>query len=143
SERKSGTRNAASTYSGILNSSSATNTTTRSVALMMALCMLSLTGIPLTGGFIGKWFVFRATLDAGLIPLAIIGVLTSVVSAFYYVRVIVNMYLRDGDAETPGATPAVNWAIYVAAAGTLIIGVFPFLVTNLSDLVTLAANIVR
>ena len=63
------------------------------LALMMAVFMLSLTGIPLTAGFIGKWFVFQAALDSGLTVLAIIGVLTSVVSAFYYVRIIVNMYL--------------------------------------------------
>jgi NADH-quinone oxidoreductase subunit N len=113
------------------------------LALMMAIFMLSLTGIPLTGGFIGKWFVFKATLDAGLVALAIIGVLTSVVSAFYYVRVIVNMYLRDGEAETPGESRMVNWAVYVAGAGTLIMGIFPFLVTGLSDLVTVAASVVR
>ncbi|NWG15578.1 MAG: NADH-quinone oxidoreductase subunit N [Chloroflexi bacterium] len=113
------------------------------LALMMAVFMLSLTGIPLTGGFIGKWFVFKATLDAGLVALAIIGVLTSVVSAFYYVRVIVNMYLRDGEAETPGETQMVNWAVYIAGAGTLIMGIFPFLVTGLSDLVTVAASVVR
>ncbi|MBI5666691.1 MAG: NADH-quinone oxidoreductase subunit N [Chloroflexi bacterium] len=111
------------------------------LALMMVIFMLSLTGIPLTSGFIGKWFVFKATLDAGLVVLAIIGVLTSVVSAFYYVRVIVNMYLREGDAEAPGATRAVNWAVYLAAAGTIILGVFPFIVTNLSSAVTVAANI--
>ena len=76
------------------------------LALMMAVFMLSLTGIPLTGGFIGKWVVFQATLDAGLVPLAVIGVLTSVVSAFYYIRVVVNMYLADGEGDpAAGATP--------------------------------------
>ena len=62
------------------------------MAFMMAVFMLSLTGIPLTAGFMGKWLVFQATLQAELVPLAIIGVLTSVISAFYYVRIIVNMY---------------------------------------------------
>ncbi len=113
------------------------------LALMMVIFMLSLTGIPLTSGFIGKWFVFKATLDAGLIPLAIIGVLTSVISAYYYVRVIVNMYLRDGEATAPGATRAVNWAVYLAAAGTLIMGIFPFIVTSLTDMVTVAASVIR
>jgi len=112
------------------------------LALMMAVFMLSLTGIPLTGGFIGKFFVFRATLEAGLVPLAIIGVLTSVVSAFYYIRVVVNMYLTDGAGDPAvGATARVNWATYIAFAGTLLIGVLPVLVTALSDRVVLSALI--
>lgn len=109
-------------------------------AAMMAFFMLSLTGIPLTGGFIGKWFVFQSTLNAGLIVLAVIGVLTSVVSAFYYIRVIVNMYLADGEGDPAlGATRTVNWATYIAFAGTLVLGVAPFLVTALTDRVVLAA----
>lgn len=114
------------------------------LALMMTVFMLSLTGIPLTSGFIGKWFVFSATMNAGLVPLAIIGVITSVVSAFYYVRVIVNMYLRDGEGDpAEGATPYVNWAIYAAFAGTLIMGILPFLATNLTDTIAIASTVVR
>lgn len=120
------------------------------LALMMAVFMLSLTGIPLTAGFVGKWFVFKATLDAGLIPLAIIGVLTSVVSAFYYVRVIVNMYLREGGRPdgtlgdpAAGATRYVHWAVYVAFAGTVLVGIIPTLATNLTNLVTLVATVVK
>jgi NADH-quinone oxidoreductase subunit N len=114
------------------------------LALMMSVFMLSLIGIPLTSGFIGKWFVFRATLDAGLVPLAIIGVVTTIISAFFYIRVIVNMYLREGEGDpAAGATQAVNWAIYVAFAGTVLMGIIPTLATSLSDMVTLAANIVR
>lgn len=113
------------------------------LAAAMTIFMLSLTGIPLTGGFIGKWFVFQATLEAGLVPLAIIGVLTSVVSAFYYVRVIVNMYLREPEgeaADAPSATTYVTWAVYAAFAGTVILGIFPALITNLTDTVVLAVS---
>lgn len=114
------------------------------LAFMMAVFMLSLTGIPLTAGFIGKWYVFRVTLEANLLPLAIIGVLTSVVSAFYYVRIIVNMYLREGDGDkAEGATEYVNWAIYVAFAGTVVMGILPFLVTNLTDTLTVVAAVVK
>ncbi len=114
------------------------------LAAMMAVFMLSLAGIPLTAGFIGKWFVFKAALDAGLIPVAIIGVLTSVVSAYYYVRIIINMYLRDGEGDpAEGATKFVNWAIYVAFAGTVLVGIFPFLATNLSDMIVVAANVLH
>jgi NADH-quinone oxidoreductase subunit N len=115
------------------------------LAFIMAVFMLSLVGIPLTSGFIGKWLVFQATIDAGLIPLAIIGVLTSVISAFYYVRVIVNMYLRDteGDVPVPGESPRLTWAIYLSFAGTVIIGILPALVTNLTQMVNLTATVIR
>ena len=110
------------------------------LAFIMAVFMLSLTGIPLTAGFIGKWVVFQAALEAGLYTLAIIGVLTSVISAFYYVRIIVNMYLEDGEGDpAAAATPTVQWAIYISFAGTILLGIVPTLVTALSDPVTLAA----
>ena len=110
------------------------------LALIMAFFMLSLTGIPLTAGFMGKWLVFMATIEAGLFWLAIIGVLTSVISAYYYVRIIVNMFLRDGAGDpAEGETQYLNWGIYVAFAGTLVLGVLPFLVVNLTDAVTIAA----
>ena len=109
------------------------------LALIMAVFMLSLTGIPLTSGFIGKWLVFQSTLEAGLYTLAIIGVLTSVISAFYYVRIIVNMYLEDGEGDpAEAATPYVQWAIYISFAGTVLLGFAPTLITALSDTVTLA-----
>jgi len=110
------------------------------MAAAMAIFMLSLTGIPLTGGFLGKWLIFGAAVQAGLIPLAIIGVLTSVISAFYYMRVVVNMYLRGGDTapETEGATPAVQWAVYASMGGVLITGIVVPLVTNLVNVVQFA-----
>lgn len=112
------------------------------LAMAMAIFMLSLTGIPLTAGFTGKWLVFRASLEAGLVPLAVIGVLTSVASAYYYVRVIVNMYLVDGDAPQPvGVTPYVNWTLYAALAGTLLLGIFPALVINLANASTFIASV--
>jgi len=115
------------------------------MAFIMTVFMLSLVGIPLTSGFIGKWLVFQATINAGLYWLAIVGVLTSVISAFYYVRVIVNMYLRDkdGDTLTPGETPRLTWAIYLSFAGTVIMGIFPSLVTDLSNMVNFTATVVR
>ncbi|MEL6306857.1 MAG: NADH-quinone oxidoreductase subunit N [Chloroflexota bacterium] len=94
------------------------------MAVGMAIFMFSLTGIPLTGGFFGKWLVFSAAVQADLILLAVVGVLTSVISAFYYMRVVVAMFLNDGDgSETPGATVPVTMAIYAAMAGTLITGI--------------------
>ena len=67
----------------------------------MTVCLLSLGGLPPTAGFIGKWYIFQAAVSAGYYWLAIIGVLTSVVSVFFYLRVVVMMYMaeRDGAAR--------------------------------------------
>jgi NADH-quinone oxidoreductase subunit N len=114
------------------------------LAAMMSVFLFSLAGIPLTAGFVGKWLVFQPTLQAGLVPLAIIGVLTSVVSAYYYARIIVNMFFHEGtEKEASGLTPYVNWAIYASFAGTLILGVLPVLMTNLANTVNLASLINR
>lgn len=110
------------------------------IAIAMAVFMLSLAGIPLTGGFIGKWLVFGAAVQANLIPLAVIGVLTSVISAFYYVRVIVQMFLRDDVAgsDAPGATQSVTVAIYASMAGVFVTGILVPLVTNLVNMIHFA-----
>ena len=110
------------------------------MAMAMTVFMLSLTGIPLTAGFVGKFMVFASAIQAGLFGLAVIGVLTSVVSAFYYVRVVVNMYLRDSSGELQPAleTRYVRWAINIAFAGTMIFGIFYPLATNLVSMVSIA-----
>jgi NADH-quinone oxidoreductase subunit N len=114
------------------------------LAVIMTIFMLSMTGIPLTAGFIGKWLVFQTTINAGLTLLAIVGVLTSVVSAFYYVRIIVNMFLREGEGDPAvGATPYLTWAVYLTFAGTLILGIIPSLMLNLSNGITLASALMR
>ncbi len=97
------------------------------LAAAMAIFMLSLTGIPPTGGFIGKFYIFKAAVDAGRYDLAIIGLLASVVSACYYLRIVVQMYVRDPGLDTGPAPlrPSEALAIFAAAAATLWIGVFP------------------
>lgn len=134
-EREDGSGTSLDDYVGLANSRPL-------FAFIMAVFMLSLTGVPLTAGFVGKWLVFGATMEAGLVWLAVIGVLTSVISAFYYVRVIVNMYLREGEGDAaPNATPYLTWAIYATFAGTLLVGIIPTLVTNLTQMVTVVANV--
>jgi NADH-quinone oxidoreductase subunit N len=97
------------------------------LAAFMAVFMLSLTGIPPTAGFMGKFYVFRSAVDAGMYGLAVTGVLASVVGAFYYLRVIVQMYLREpGPAPaTVTVTPPERLAILAAAAALLWFGLFP------------------
>jgi NADH-quinone oxidoreductase subunit N len=103
------------------------------LAAAMTVFMLSLTGIPPTGGFMGKLYVFKAAVNAGRYDLAVVGVLASVVGAFYYLRVVVQMYLREpGAGAAPAAlSPAEALAILIAVGGTLWIGLFP---TGLLDL---------
>lgn len=93
----------------------------------MALFLLSLTGVPPLAGFVGKFYVFSAALDAGLVWLVVIAALNSVASAYYYIMVIVAMYMQEGGVEIQGLTtrPALLISIAVAVAGTIIIGIYP------------------
>lgn len=98
------------------------------IAGIMALFMLSLTGIPPTAGFFAKFYLFTAVVDAGLAWLAVIGILFSVVSAFYYLRVIVYMYMRSADGEAAadgGGSPDLNIGLALAALGVIVLGVLP------------------
>jgi NADH-quinone oxidoreductase subunit N len=95
-------------------------------AFAMLLFMLSLGGIPPTAGFMGKFWLFGAAIDAGSIWLAVIGVLNSAISLYYYIRVIVFMYLKK---ETVGSEPKTSaplaLALGVAVVGTLLLGIYP------------------
>jgi NADH-quinone oxidoreductase subunit N len=111
------------------------------MALVMAVAMFSLMGIPPLGGFLGKYFLFKAAVGAGLTWLAVVGVITSVVSAYYYLRVIVTMFNKE-----PGAAPiesgnfARNTAMAISTAATVLLGIAPTSVINLisSGMLTLA-----
>jgi NADH-quinone oxidoreductase subunit N len=70
------------------------------LAAMMTIFMLSFTGMPPTLGLVGKFYLFRTAIEGGFIWLAVIGVLTSLISAYYYLRVVVVMYMHDGEAKT-------------------------------------------
>jgi NADH-quinone oxidoreductase subunit N len=106
---------------------------------ILALCFFSLAGIPATAGFIGKFFVFKAAIERGLYALAIIGVLNSLVSIGYYLKVVYVMYMRDS-VEPEGPPPlgvADRLALSLCAAGILVLGIFP------SALWSLAVNAAR
>ncbi|GAB4334859.1 MAG: NADH-quinone oxidoreductase subunit N [Candidatus Abyssubacteria bacterium] len=97
-------------------------------ALMMAILLLSLTGIPPTFGFIGKLYIFKAAILANHWPLAIIGVLTSVVAAYYYIRVIVYMYMREPEGALILEGDRASSTLYTAIAATvftLLFGIVP------------------
>jgi NADH-quinone oxidoreductase subunit N len=98
------------------------------VGSIFALFLLALAGIPLTSGFTGKFAVFSAGVSGGATPLVIVGVITSAMAAFFYVRVIVMMFFAEPVADgpviaTPGGGTAA--AIAMAVAVTIVLGVFP------------------
>ncbi len=101
-------------------------------AWIMAIALFSLMGMPLTAGFAGKYMLFQNAINNNLTWLAIIGVLTSVISAFYYLRVIVAMFMSPGN-ETVTRTRIPNGGLatmLVAGALTLLFGVLPTLLLN-------------
>ena len=95
-------------------------------AIAMLIFMLSLGGIPPTAGFMGKLWLFSAAIESGLVWLAVIFVVNSVISLYYYYRVIVFMWLKD---ETAGSdismSPAMATALVIAVVGSLLFGVYP------------------
>ena len=100
------------------------------VAAALSLYLLSLLGLPVTAGFFGKFYIFKAAINSHLIWLAVLMAINSVIGAYYYIRVIVVMYMRDASAEIAAATPArfplsVNVVLAVTALGTLYFGLLP------------------
>jgi NADH-quinone oxidoreductase subunit N len=97
------------------------------LAATLTIFLLSLIGIPMTGGFFAKFYVFSAAVKANLIWLTIIGVLNSGVGAYYYLRIIVMMYMRESRKEIPVAPAplALRVAITACLAATLYLGIFP------------------
>jgi NADH-quinone oxidoreductase subunit N len=104
------------------------------LAALMTVCLLSLGGLPPTAGFIGKWYIFSAAVSAGYYWLAIIGVLTSVVSVFFYLRVVVMMYMADRQGEPAPAriTFLGMTALTVAIVAIFYLGILPTPVLNLA-----------
>jgi NADH-quinone oxidoreductase subunit N len=96
-------------------------------ALALTLFLLSLVGIPPTAGFVGKFYLFGAAVRGGYIWLAVIGVLNSAAAAYYYLRVVVNMYMREPEGVPAVVMPsfAGGLAVVVALWGIIQLGVFP------------------
>jgi NADH-quinone oxidoreductase subunit N len=97
------------------------------LGLAMTIFMLSLAGIPPLVGFIGKFYIFSAAVRSGYVGLAVIGVLNSVVSVYYYLGVLVRMYMLEGVLEipVPSSRPYLFATLLVTIAGTILVGLFP------------------
>jgi len=98
------------------------------LAALLTIFLLSMIGVPLTGGFFGKFYVFKAALDANLVWLTVLGLLNSAVAAYYYLRIIVVMYMHEPTETTEGLEPlgaGMTVALLVSAGVTLFLGIFP------------------
>ena len=115
------------------------------LAAAMAVFMVSLSGLPPTGGFVAKFQVFSAALNGGYVWLTVIAVLNSVVAVYYYLRLVVVMYMREPQggvvkrAPHPGWTYAVT-ALVLAVASTLQLGIFPSSVLDFAHRSTVFFN---
>jgi NADH-quinone oxidoreductase subunit N len=97
-------------------------------AAMLTIFLLSLIGVPLTGGFFGKFYIFKAALESHLVWLSVLGLLNSAVAAYYYLRVLVMMYMHEPGQAVTEAEPlstGMGLALVLPAIGTLFLGIFP------------------
>jgi NADH-quinone oxidoreductase subunit N len=104
------------------------------LAAALTLSLFSLIGLPPTAGFIAKFYIFTGAMDSGLLWLVIIAVIASVISAFYYLRVVKVMWLNEpaGD-EAITASAAPKLALFIASLGILILGIAPFLLMKITQ----------
>lgn len=108
-------------------------------AFLMLVFMISLAGIPPTAGFIGKFYLFMAAVNAGLAWLAIFGLIFAAISAFYYLRIVMVMYMREPSPEQERNTrlvlsPQVSVVLACAVAGVVLLGIFPGPLVSIADL---------
>jgi NADH-quinone oxidoreductase subunit N len=92
------------------------------VAALLTLFLISLAGVPVSAGFVGKFYLFGAAVNGGYVILAVVGVVMSVVSAYYYLRVVVAMYMRDALAEEGWAPVSPSAAVALGLAALVIVG---------------------
>jgi NADH-quinone oxidoreductase subunit N len=103
--------------------------TNKTAAFLMLIFMFSLTGIPPLAGFVGKFYIFKSAVQAGLVWLAVVGVMFSAISAYFYLRVIMVMYMSEPKAPIELSTaPSLALALAISATAVIVIGVYP---TNL------------
>jgi NADH-quinone oxidoreductase subunit N len=107
--------------------------------LALALCMFSLAGLPPTGGFISKFYIFKTAIESGHMTVALIGILTSIVSVYYYLRVVYYLYMKEPveGYTIPVAGAFATGALAISMIGILVVGLFP---TPLFDMAGTAAR---
>jgi len=112
-------------------------------AALLAIFVFSLIGVPLTGGFFGKFYVFQAALNSHLVWLTVLGLVNSAIAAYYYLKIIVAIYMREPNeemAELQAPSPSLQIALWASAVGVLILGIFP---STLLSFASLSAGALR
>jgi NADH-quinone oxidoreductase subunit N len=102
-------------------------------AFLLTVFLASLIGVPLTGGFFGKFYIFKAALDANLVWLTVLGLINSAVAAYYYLRIIMVMYTKQPSEATAQLEPlelTTKALLWVSAVATILLGVFPSMLLN-------------
>lgn len=97
-------------------------------AALLTVLILSLIGVPLTGGFLGKFYIFKAALQSNLVWLTVLGLLNSAVAAYYYLRILVVMYMHEPGEVTASIEPlplTLQAALFLPVVGTVILGILP------------------
>ena len=95
------------------------------LAAAMAISLLSLAGIPVTAGFFAKYYIFVTAIQNGFIWISVVGVVAALIGVYYYFRIIVAMYFKEGDTEKLELTPLFKALIFITTLITLILGIFP------------------
>ncbi|MDD5094144.1 MAG: proton-conducting transporter membrane subunit, partial [Dehalococcoidia bacterium] len=104
------------------------------LALVLGVCLISLTGMPPTAGFIGKLVVFKAAIDASMLWLVILGVVNSVIAAFYYFKVIKVMFLGGAKSEEKvPSSSALRITLAMSTLGVFVLGIYPHLLLKFTD----------
>ncbi len=105
------------------------------LGVFMAIFMVSLSGIPPTAGFVGKFYIFSAAVKNGYLGLAIIGVMNSLISVYYYLRVVVIMFMQEAPSAvlTRPSSWSLQTALWLTAVGILLLGIFPDFLFQISQ----------
>ncbi len=95
--------------------------------LALTICMFSLSGLPPTAGFIAKFYIFKTAVDSGYTGIALVGILTSIVSVYYYLRVVYYLYMKEAPEGTavPVGGMFATGALVISMIGIFVIGIFP------------------
>ena len=113
-------------------------------AVAMLLFLLSLGGIPPTAGFMGKFWLFGAAIDAGFYWLAIIAVANSAVSLYYYIRVVVFMWMKEEAVGSPIVVqPALAVTLMIGVVGTVLLGIYPAPLFDFAEVSARSLGMVR
>lgn len=101
------------------------------MAFVLTIAMLSLGGIPLTAGFIGKFMMFSSALSEYHVWLVVLAVINAVIGIFYYLRVVVAMYFKESDQHAVSSTPVFSFVLGFSAIVTILLGIYPGLISDL------------